>query len=83
MQPQMIKELIEANIEGAFADVQGDDGRHFSAIVVADCFRDKSMLDRQRQVYAALNDKLESGELHALSLKTFTKDEWNAKGAKL
>ena len=65
---------IEAIIRESFPDaqisVQGDDGQHFSAMVVDESFRGMNRVQQQRLVNAALKAKLDSGELHALGLTT-------------
>ncbi|MEM9302089.1 MAG: BolA/IbaG family iron-sulfur metabolism protein [Pseudomonadota bacterium] len=74
MTPQTIKDLIEAGLPGANADVRGDDGVHFEARVVAPQFEGKRTLQRHRLVYGTLGDRM-GGEIHALSLTTVTPDE--------
>ena len=74
MDAETIRKLIESGLPGARADVQGDDGVHFEATVVADAFRGKLPLARHRMVYATLGE-LMGGEIHALALKTQTPDE--------
>lgn len=67
---------IEALIRESFPDaqilVEGDDGQHFSAMVVDESFRGKNRVQQQRAVYAALKGKMDgpAGELHALALTT-------------
>lgn len=67
---------IEALLRESFPDaeivVQGDDGRHMSAMVVDESFRGKNRVQQQRAVYAALKGKMDGsdGELHALALTT-------------
>lgn len=78
MDPRDVARLIEAELAGAEVQVTGD-GSHFEAIVVCPAFAGKSLLQKQRMVYAAVNDKIASGELHALSIKTFTPEEWAAR----
>jgi acid stress-induced BolA-like protein IbaG/YrbA len=80
MNPSIIRELISAGLPGAIVDVQGDDGVHFEATVIASQFEGKRPLERHRLVYATLGDKL-GGEIHALSLKTLTPTESAARGA--
>ena len=77
MNTETIKNLIEQGLPGAKADVQGADGVHFEAVVVADAFAGKLPLARHRLVYATLGD-LMNGEIHALSLKTLTPEEAGA-----
>lgn len=74
MSPDVIRELIEQGLPGARAQVRGDDGVHFEALVVSDAFRGKLPLARHRMVYATLGE-LMGGAIHALSLKTLTPEE--------
>jgi acid stress-induced BolA-like protein IbaG/YrbA len=55
--------------------VEGDDGHHFSAIIVSAEFRDKNMVQQHQLVYRALGKKMEQ-EIHALSMKTLTPEQW-------
>lgn len=77
MQPADIKALIERGLPGAQVEVDGD-GHHFEAIVVAKEFAGKSMLQQHQMVYAALGDKMRS-EIHALSFRTLTPEEYRAR----
>lgn len=77
MQPDEIKELIERGLNGARADVSGD-GQHFEAVVVSDVFADKTMVQQHQLVYDVLGDKMKA-EIHALSLRTYTPEEWAQK----
>lgn len=74
MTPETIRQLIEQGLPGARAEVHGDDGVHFEALVVSDAFQGKLPLARHRMVYATLGD-LMGGAIHALSLKTMTPAE--------
>ena len=77
MNADLIRQLIEAGLPGARADVMGDDGVHFEAVVVSDAFRGKLPLARHRMVYATLGERM-GGEIHALALRTLTPDEAQA-----
>jgi len=74
MTPEFIRQLIEAGLPGAIADVRGDDGVHFEATVICPQFAGKLPLARHRMVYATLGERM-GGEIHALSLKTLTPEE--------
>jgi acid stress-induced BolA-like protein IbaG/YrbA len=76
MNPEDIKRLIEQGVPGARADVGGD-GHHFEAVIVARGFAGKTMLQQHQMVYAALGDKM-GGEIHALSFRTLTPEEYQA-----
>lgn len=67
-----IKSLLHETFPTAEITVQGDDGVHMAAHVVAKEFSGKNRVAQQRMVYAALRGKMDgpSGELHALALTT-------------
>lgn len=50
-------------------------GGHFRVLIVCDSFRGQSLLARQRAVYAAIGDAMQS-TIHALALSTLTPEEW-------
>ena len=50
-------------------------GGHFHAVVVSAGFRGLSQLERHRLVYGAVKMG-QTPEIHALSLKTLTPEEW-------
>lgn len=77
MEIDAIIKLIEAGMPGCEARVTGD-GRHFEAIVISEEFEGKSPLQKQRMVMATVKPQLESDELHALSIKTYTPEQWQA-----
>lgn len=75
MQPQEIKQLIENGLPDCHAQVDGD-GRHFQATVVTPAFEAKAPLARHRLVYSVLEEHIQSDELHALSMRTLTPEQW-------
>ncbi|AKH20295.1 BolA family protein [Sedimenticola thiotaurini] len=77
MEIDAIVKLIETGLPGCEARVSGD-GRHFEAVVISDEFEGKSPLQKQRLVMATVKPQLESDELHALSIKTYTREQWQA-----
>ncbi|MCG6860307.1 MAG: BolA/IbaG family iron-sulfur metabolism protein [Chromatiaceae bacterium] len=79
METEIVAKLIRDGMPGAQVEVSGD-GSHFEAVVVSDLFAGKSLIQRQRLVMATVKPQIESGELHALSIKTFTPEQ-RAEGA--
>ncbi len=75
MNPEEVKKLIETGLSNCEVTVTGD-GSHFDAIVVGEVFTGLSPVKKQQLVYATVSDKITSGEVHALSIKTYTPDEW-------
>ena len=79
METEAVAALIRAGVPGAQVQVTGD-GSHFEAVVVSDAFTGKSPIQRQRLVMDSVRREIESGELHALSIRTFTPEQWAAQG---
>ena len=75
LQPEEVKRLILQGLSDADVSVSGD-GRHFEAVVISDAFSGKTMLQQHRMVYAALGDHFDTDTLHALSIKTYTRSDW-------
>jgi acid stress-induced BolA-like protein IbaG/YrbA len=79
MDPATIKELIEKGLPGSRAVVDGD-GRHFEAVVVCDAFAGKRLVQQHQMVYRTLAGQMHDDAVHALSLRTYTSEQWDARG---
>lgn len=79
MDPSDITRLIEAGFDDALVKVMTPDNTHFEALVVAREFAGKRPLARHQLVYSCLGE-LVGNEIHALSIKALTPDEWQAAG---
>jgi len=77
---ELIQDLITQGLPGCQATVEGD-GRHWYATVIGEVFAGKSLLQQQRLVYGTLGDRLTTGAIHALSVKTYTPDDWKKEQA--
>ena len=66
-----LRSRIEAAIPGASAEVRGDDGHHFEAVVTAPAFAGLPRIAQHRLVYEIFDGEL-GADIHALSLKTET-----------
>lgn len=73
--PELVKSYIAAGLNCTHLEVEGD-GQHFNAVIVSDAFSGKRLIQRHQIVYAALGDRMHS-EIHALSMKTLTPEEFN------
>ena len=76
--PESVQQGIQAGLHCAHIEVIGD-GQHFQAVIVSDAFAGKSRVQRHQLVYAALGDRMRE-EIHALSMRTLTPDEWARAG---
>lgn len=70
-----LEQLLLQTGEIDLVKVEGD-GYHYQLTVVSDIFLDKSRVARQQWVYSKLNEYIKSGTLHAVTMKTMTKAEW-------
>ncbi len=77
MQPEQVQQLIAAGMACEHLQVEGD-GHHFEAVIVSSEFVGKSRVQRQQRVNEVLRAHFNSGELHALSMKVQTPEEWQA-----
>jgi acid stress-induced BolA-like protein IbaG/YrbA len=72
--PQDVRDFIAAGLSCAHLEVEGD-GRHFFATIVSAEFAGLTRIKRHQRVYAALGDRMRE-QIHALSMKTLTPEEW-------
>ena len=74
--PELIHGYIAAGLECTHLEVEGD-VQHFSAVIVSPAFAGKRPIQRHQMVYAVLGDRMRE-EIHALSMKTLTPEEFQA-----
>ncbi len=75
MENDAIVALIESTMEGSNAQVTGD-GHHFELNVVSEQFAGKTRVQQQQLVYKALAEPIGNGQIHAVSIRCYTPDEW-------
>ena len=74
IQPDTIKSAIEDGLPCEHVQVTGD-GHHFEAVIVSAQFRGKTRVQQHQLVYRALGERMRE-EIHALSMRTLTPEEW-------
>lgn len=79
MNPPDIETLIRAGFADAEVRVMSDDNTHFAALVVAAEFAGKRSIARHQMVYKTLGS-LVGNEIHALSIRALTPEEWQEQG---
>jgi len=77
MNADQIRSLIAASLPCDHIEVDGD-GRHWAAVIVSAEFAGLRRIQRHQKVYATLGARMQSDEVHALSMQTFTPEEWAA-----
>ncbi|MBJ90177.1 MAG: BolA family transcriptional regulator [Woeseia sp.] len=81
MDPQEIRILIEKGIDEATVQVFSEDNTHYSAIVVSPIFKGRLPIARHQLIYRCLGS-LMGNEIHAMSIRAHTPEEWNNLRAK-
>ena len=67
--------IIAAGLTCDHLELSGD-GRHWYATIVSPSFEGQRLIQRHQKVYAALGGRIQTDEVHALSMKTYTHAEW-------
>ena len=70
-----LQSYITQHLACEYIKVSGDDGTHFEAVLVSAAFLGKSRVQQHQLVYAALGDRMRE-EIHALSMQTYTREQW-------
>lgn len=52
------------------------EGSHYAVIAVGECFAGVSRVKQQQLIYAPLMAAIADGSIHAVSIKTFTPEQW-------
>jgi len=87
--PELIRERLTAALSPLKLDIVDDSHKHaghasaggaghFTVTVVADAFAGKSLIQRHRMVFGAVDDLMPT-EIHALSINALTPDEADAR----
>ncbi|MGH8692917.1 MAG: BolA family protein [Burkholderiales bacterium] len=75
--PEQVRSYIQDSLACDHVEVVGD-GHHFEAVIVSLEFRGKTRVQQHQVVYRALGDRMRE-EIHALSMKTLTPEDWAAR----
>ncbi|ENV33600.1 BolA family iron metabolism protein IbaG [Acinetobacter gerneri] len=75
MNSEQLTEILKAAFPDAEVVVSGQAGK-FDLRIVDDQFEGKRTVARQQSVYAPLNTYIASGEVHAVTIRAMTKEEW-------
>ncbi len=80
MTSEELQAIIRSGLPCQHIELSGD-GRHWYATIVSSAFEGKRLIQRHQSVYATLGGRIQSDEVHALSMKTYTPAEWAANPA--
>ncbi len=71
---EIIKNILSESINESEVSVEGSEAK-YTVKVVSDIFKDKTIIERHKVVYALLDKYIKSGEIHALTIKASTINE--------
>ncbi len=71
MSPDDIKKLIASELPNCDIDVEGGNGK-FQISIVGDVFEGLNPVRRQQTIYKLLNSQIESGAIHAVTMRLQT-----------
>lgn len=79
MTPEQLKLRIEMLAPKTHVEVTDLTGTqdHYQALVVSSAFESKSMIEQHQLVFQILKTEVDSGEVHALTLKTYTPTQYS------
>lgn len=80
MDAATVKTLVEAELGHCEVDVQGE-GAKYDITVVGSVFDGLRPVRRQQLVYAALNAQIADGSIHAVNIRTYTQEQWQAQAS--
>ncbi|WP_151670407.1 BolA family protein [Nitrincola schmidtii] len=77
MQAEEVKRIVESQIQDSEVVTAGE-GCNFEVTVISPAFTGLSPVKKQQMVYGCLNEQIASGAIHALTIKTYTPEQWAA-----
>ncbi len=75
MTNEEIASLLKTKLDLNDVKVKSE-GSHFQIIAIDDCFEEMSRVKKQQLIYGPLSDKIADGTMHAITIKTFSVDQW-------
>ncbi len=77
MDAEQVKALLLATLPECDITVAGE-GANYDITAVGTAFEGLRPVKRQQLVYAGLSQEIASGAIHAVNIRTFTPEEWQA-----
>lgn len=75
MTNEEIASLLKTELTLADVKVKSE-GSHFHIIAIDDRFNEMTRVKKQQLIYGPLSDKIADGTMHAITIKTFTAEQW-------
>ncbi|MCC5852101.1 MAG: BolA/IbaG family iron-sulfur metabolism protein [Alkalimonas sp.] len=75
MDIQQIEQLLQEQLQLSEVEVKAE-GSHYSVRAVGECFANVSRVRQQQMIYGPLMAAIQDGSIHAVSIRTFTPEQW-------
>ena len=72
---EIIKKVLNGNIDESIISVSGSEAK-YTVEIASDMFLGKNTIEKHKIIYALLDEYIKSGEIHALTIKAHTLDEY-------
>ncbi len=78
MNPIQLKARLEGLSQATQVEVVDMTGTedHYQALIISPAFEGKMMIEQHRMVFKLVQSEVDSGEVHALTLKTYTPEQY-------
>lgn len=73
---QILITEITKNIPDSEIKIFTNDNKYFNAVIISNNFINKEPIERQQIIYNIIGTYITNKSIHAISFKTYTKDEW-------
>lgn len=80
MNAQELIDLLRPHFTDAHIDAVNQ-GNKFELLIVDKAFEGKRLVARQQMIFALVNEHIQSGAMHALTIHALTPDEYASKQA--
>ncbi|MDR9828334.1 BolA family iron metabolism protein IbaG [Vibrio sp. FNV 38] len=75
MDSAKVQQLLTEALQLGEVHVKGE-GSHYEVIAVDACFDGMNRVKKQQLIYGPLMEYIQRNDIHAVSIKAFTPDEW-------
>lgn len=75
MDSAQVEQILNTALDLEEIHVKGE-GSQFEVIAIDACFDGMSRVKKQQIIYAPLMEYIQRNDIHAVSIKTYTPDEW-------
>ncbi len=76
MTPEELQMILQSQLDDCEVKVSGD-GYHYEVVAIGERFAGLSPVKKQQTVYGCINDLIVDGTVHAVSIKTYTPQQWS------